>query len=52
MKKRFPILNFHYIITKDSKEELFDFLDFIQSLDTEVGEMLVTPMQQKQGNMP
>ncbi|MDD5193375.1 MAG: SPASM domain-containing protein [Candidatus Nanoarchaeia archaeon] len=44
MKKRFPILNFHYIITKDSKEEILDFLDFVHSLDTEIGEILVTPM--------
>lgn len=44
MKKRFPILNFHYIITSESKKELLDFLDFVHSLNTEVGEILVTPM--------
>jgi MoaA/NifB/PqqE/SkfB family radical SAM enzyme len=44
MKKKFPILNFHYIVTRDSKEELIDFLDFVHSLNTEVGEILVTPM--------
>lgn len=44
MKKRFPILNFHYIITKESKNELLDFLDFVHELNTEVGEVLVTPM--------
>lgn len=44
MKKRFPILNFHYIITSESKNELLQFLDFVHSLDTEVGEILVTPM--------
>ncbi len=44
MKKRFPILNFHYIITSESKPEILDFLDFVHSLDTEVGEVLVTPM--------
>lgn len=44
MKKRFPILNFHYIITKESKDEILDFLDFVHSLDTEIGEILVTPM--------
>jgi MoaA/NifB/PqqE/SkfB family radical SAM enzyme len=44
MKKKFPILNFHYIITKNSKEEVLDFLDFIHSLDTEIGEVLITPM--------
>ena len=44
MKKRFPILNFHYIITSESKEEMFDFLDFVHSLNTEVGEILVTPL--------
>lgn len=44
MKKRFPILNFHYIITSESKDELLDFLDFVKSLNTEVGEILVTPM--------
>ncbi|MEK6906841.1 MAG: SPASM domain-containing protein [Nanoarchaeota archaeon] len=44
MKKRFPILNFHYIITKNSKDELLGFLDFVHSLNTEVGEILVTPL--------
>ncbi len=44
MRKKFPILNFHYIVTKNSKEEVFGFLDFIHSLDTEVGEILITPM--------
>lgn len=44
MKKRFPILNFHYIITKNSKDEILDFLDFINSLNTEIGEVLITPM--------
>ena len=44
MKKRFPILNFHFIVTKQSKNEVFKFLDFIHSLDTEVGEVLVTAL--------
>lgn len=44
MRKRFPILNFHYIITSESKNEILDFLDFVHSLNTEVGEILVTPM--------
>lgn len=44
MKKRFPILNFHYIITSESKDEILDFLDFVHSLNTEIGEILVTPM--------
>ncbi len=44
MKKRFPILNFHYIITSESKSEILDFLDFVNSLNTEIGEILVTPM--------
>lgn len=44
MKKRFPILNFHYIVTKNSKNELFSFLDFAHSLNTEIGEILVTPL--------
>lgn len=44
MKRKFPILNFHYIITKESKEEVFDFIDLVHSLNTEVGEILVTPM--------
>jgi MoaA/NifB/PqqE/SkfB family radical SAM enzyme len=44
MKTRFPILNFHYIITSESKAEILDFLDFINSLDTEIGEVLITPM--------
>ncbi|MFH1607988.1 MAG: SPASM domain-containing protein [archaeon] len=44
MKKRFPILSFHYIITSESKDELLKFLDFVHSLNTEIGEILVTPM--------
>jgi MoaA/NifB/PqqE/SkfB family radical SAM enzyme len=44
MKKKFPVLNFHYIITKNSKDEILDFLDFVYSLHTEVGEILITPM--------
>jgi MoaA/NifB/PqqE/SkfB family radical SAM enzyme len=44
MKKKFPILNFHYIITSESKDEILEFLDFVHSLDTEIGEILVTPM--------
>lgn len=44
MKKRFPILNFHYIITSESKDELLNFLDLVHSLKTEVGEILVTPL--------
>lgn len=44
MRKKFPILNFHYIITSESKNELLDFLDFVHALNTEVGEILVTPM--------
>jgi len=44
MGKRFPLLSFHYIITKDSKDSLSMFLDFVHSLDTEIAEVLVTPM--------
>jgi len=44
MKRRFPILNFHYIITSESKDEILEFLDFVHSLKTEVGEILITPM--------
>ncbi len=44
MKKRFPILNFHYIVTSESKNELLQFLELVHSLNTEVGEILVTPM--------
>ena len=44
MKKKFPILNFHYIITSKSKDELLEFLDFVHLLNTEVGEILVTPL--------
>lgn len=44
MKRRFPLLSFHYIVTRDSKKEIFDFLDFVHSLNTEVAEILVTPM--------
>ncbi|MFZ5955049.1 MAG: radical SAM/SPASM domain-containing protein [Nanoarchaeota archaeon] len=44
MKKRFPILSFHYIVTSESKDEIPKFIDFVHSLNTEVGEILVTPM--------
>jgi len=44
MKKHFPILNFHYIITSESKNEVLQFMDFVHSLDTEIGEILITPM--------
>jgi len=44
MKKRFPILSFHYIITSKSKDEILEFLDFVHSLNTEIGEILVTPL--------
>jgi MoaA/NifB/PqqE/SkfB family radical SAM enzyme len=44
MRKKFPILNFHYIITRESKEDLPIFLDFLHSLNTEIGEVLVTPL--------
>ena len=44
MKKKFPILNFHYIITSESKDEALDFIDFVHSLNTEVGEILMTPL--------
>ena len=44
IKKKFPILNFHYIITSESKDEALDFLDFVHSLNTEVGEILMTPL--------
>ena len=44
MKKRFPILNFHFIVTKQSKDELFQFIDLVDSLNTEIGEILITPL--------
>jgi MoaA/NifB/PqqE/SkfB family radical SAM enzyme len=44
MKKRFPILSFHYIVTSESKDEVFEFIDFVHSLNTEIAEILVTPM--------
>ena len=44
MKTKFPILNFHYIITSESKAEVLDFLDFVHALNTEIGEVLITPM--------
>ena len=44
MKTRFPILSFHYIVTKYSKEEIDIFLEFLHSLNTEIAEVLVTPM--------
>lgn len=44
MKKKFPILNFHYIVTSESKDEVLGFLDLVHSLNTEIGEILITPM--------
>lgn len=44
MKKRFPILSFHYIVTSESKNEILKFIDFVFSLNTEIAEILVTPM--------
>jgi len=44
MKKRFPILNFHFIVTSESRDEILDFIELVHSLNTEVGEILVTPM--------
>ncbi len=44
MKKHFPILSFHFIITKQSKDEIFQFIDFVDSLNTEIGEILITPL--------
>jgi len=44
MKKRFPILSFHYIVTSESKDEMEKFLKFVRSLNTEIAEVLVTPM--------
>ncbi len=44
MNKRFPILSFHYIVTSESKDELKGFFKFLHSLDTEIAEVLVTPM--------
>ena len=41
---KFPILNFHYIVTSESKNEVLGFLNFVNSLNTEVGEILITPM--------
>lgn len=42
--KKFPILSFHYIVTSESKDEVLSFIDFVASLNTEVAEILVTPM--------
>jgi len=44
MRRHFPVLNFHFIITRQSKDEIFKFLDFVSSLNTEVGEVLITPL--------
>lgn len=44
MKKRFPLLSFHYIVTSESKDEVLYFLDFLNSLNTEIAEVLVTPI--------
>ena len=38
------MLYFHYIITSESKDEVLGFLDFVNSLNTEIGEILITPM--------
>jgi len=44
MRSRFPILNFHFIVTKQSKDELFQFIDLVAGLNTEIGEILITPL--------
>jgi MoaA/NifB/PqqE/SkfB family radical SAM enzyme len=39
-----PVLNFHYIVTKPNVLEITKFLEFVHSLMTEVGEVLLTPL--------
>jgi len=44
MKTLLPVLNFHYIVSRLNIHEIPDFLEFVDSLDTEVGEVLLTPL--------
>jgi MoaA/NifB/PqqE/SkfB family radical SAM enzyme len=39
-----PVLNFHYIVSKYNVHEITKFLEFVHSLKTEVGEILLTPL--------
>ena len=39
-----PLLNFHYILTKDNMNEALSFLDLVNSLKVEVFEVLYTPL--------
>ncbi len=44
MKTLLPILNFHFMITKSNVDTIDVFLDFVSSLDTEIGEVLFSPL--------
>lgn len=44
MKTMLPVLNFHYIVSKQNMHETTKFLEFVASLKTEVGEVLLTPL--------
>ncbi len=44
MNSKFPILNFHFIVTKQSEKELLQFIDLVEGLNTEIGEILITPL--------
>lgn len=44
MNTRLPIYNFHYIITKPNLGEIPKFLEFVHSLDADIGEVLFTPL--------
>ncbi|RLI12656.1 MAG: hypothetical protein DRO43_06770 [Candidatus Hecatellales archaeon] len=44
MKTLLPVLNFHYIVSRLNLGEVASFLKFVQDLDSEVGEVLITPL--------
>ncbi len=43
-KAHFPLLSFHYIVSRDTKPEIYRFLDIVSGLDTEIAEVLITPL--------
>lgn len=44
MNTLLPVLNFHYIVSKYNVHEITKFLEFVHSLKTEVGEVLLTSL--------
>lgn len=44
LKTILPVLNFHFIISKKNAHEISNFLEFVDSLKTEIGEVLLTTL--------